>query len=153
MLKQDIEEYLMKFKKFHSDGRIYVGVLLADGSALVGYYDLQKNTAYDLVAILENIEMFSGTERTSPKDFFWFMSERLLQYTPDFRGEMAISCDKIAGIYAIAQLKDVPPEMTEKVNYSKGMTKQSQSRWQEFLNFKKSVILKTLTTDISLGRK
>ena len=153
MQKQDIEEYLMKFKKFHSDGRIYVGVMLSDGSALVGYYDLTKNTAYDRVAILDNIEIFSGPERTSPKDFFWFMSERLLQYTPDFIGEIAISCEQIAGIYAIAQLKDIPREMTEKINYSKGMSKQSQSRWQEFLDFKKSIILKTLTTDISLGRK
>jgi len=153
MQKQDIEGYLVKFKKNHSDGRIYVGTLLADGTGLVGYYDLEKNAAYDSAAIFDNVEVFAGHEKGNPKDFFWFISERLLQFTPDFHGEFAVACENISGIYAIAQLKKLTREVTEKVNYAKAMSKKSQSKWQEFLDFKKSIILKTLTTDISLGKR
>jgi hypothetical protein len=153
MHKQDIEEYLIKFKRFHTDGKVYVGAILNDGSALVGYYDLEKNTAYDTAAIFDNIEMFSGTERGSTKDFFWFMSERLLEFTPDFYGEFAVACEHIASIYAIVQLKDIARDVTEKANYTKPMSKRSQSKWKEFLDFKKSVILKTLTSEIPFSKK
>ena len=153
MHKQDIEEYLVKFKKNHSDGRIYVGALLSDGTGLVGYYDLNKNTAYDTAAIFDNVEMFSGPGIGSSKDFFWFLSERLLEFTPDFHGEFAVACEKISGIYAIAQLRELTEDVTEKVNYTKAMSKKSQSRWKEFLDLKKSIILKTLTSEISFGKK
>ena len=153
MEKKDIEEYLVRFGKHHADGKIYVGVKLADGTTFVGYYDISKNTSYDSAAVFNSVEIFSAEGVHNPKDPFWFISERLLQFAPDFIGEIAIACNNIVAIYAIAQLRELPQDVTEKVNYAKEMSKQTQSKWKEFLDLKKSIILKTLTTDIKLGGK